>query len=234
MVKRSVLEKLSDSELEKYVSPTSRYVADAVEIAYDILKKRNREFSEEERNAIESLIHDKRKQEEEELVEKNPEFQKFDDNITLDPNTISLFSLKTTTIFALFFGLPFAGLLLTYNLFKVNKMNGIIVILFFTIGFSVLQYFVTPYFQELVEMLFDQRGFRTKYNILKPYYLTMVGQLALFLLSNIYLEKGIRFRSKSFVFPFIASSIGCYLLYKAIGFIHGFSILFYVFHSINK
>ena len=42
MVKRKALEKLSNIELEKYIKPESRFVADAIEIAYEILKSRGR------------------------------------------------------------------------------------------------------------------------------------------------------------------------------------------------
>ena len=44
MVKRKVLEKLSDIELEKYIKPESRFVPEAIEFAFDILKQRGRIF----------------------------------------------------------------------------------------------------------------------------------------------------------------------------------------------
>lgn len=53
-VNKSVLEKKSDKELEEYLRPETRYVPEAIEYAYTILKSRGREFSEEE----EIRLHD--------------------------------------------------------------------------------------------------------------------------------------------------------------------------------
>ena len=60
MVKRKALEKLSNIELEKYIKPESRFVADAIEIAYEILKSRGRTFTEKENEQIQSLIQTKK------------------------------------------------------------------------------------------------------------------------------------------------------------------------------
>ena len=60
MVKRKVLEKLSDIELEKYIKPESRFVPEAIEFAFEILKQRGRIFTETEIVQIASLIKTKK------------------------------------------------------------------------------------------------------------------------------------------------------------------------------
>ena len=60
MVKRKVLEKLSDIELEKYIKPESRFVPEAIEFAFDILKQRGRIFTETEIGQIQNLIKTKK------------------------------------------------------------------------------------------------------------------------------------------------------------------------------
>lgn len=56
-VKKSVLEQLSDRELENYIKPETTFVPEATKIAFEILKKRGREFSAEETDSINLLIH---------------------------------------------------------------------------------------------------------------------------------------------------------------------------------
>lgn len=45
-VNKAVLEKMSSKELEAYIKPESRFVPEAVEYAFEILKEREYEFSE--------------------------------------------------------------------------------------------------------------------------------------------------------------------------------------------
>ena len=54
MVSRKVIEKLSDFELEKYIKPESKFVPEAIEFAYDILKQRGRIFTDSETEQIEN------------------------------------------------------------------------------------------------------------------------------------------------------------------------------------
>lgn len=58
-VKKSVLEKMSDFELEKYIKPETTFVPEATKIAFEILKKRGRQFSDEEIDSINLLINKK-------------------------------------------------------------------------------------------------------------------------------------------------------------------------------
>ncbi len=56
-VKKSVLEKMSDAELEKYIKPETTFVPEATKIAFEILKKRGHLFSEKEIDSINLLIN---------------------------------------------------------------------------------------------------------------------------------------------------------------------------------
>ncbi|KOP38445.1 hypothetical protein DBB36_12880 [Flavobacterium sp. WLB] len=58
-VKKSVLEKMSDAELEKYIKPQTTFVPEATKIAFEILKKRGHQFSEKEIDSINLLINKK-------------------------------------------------------------------------------------------------------------------------------------------------------------------------------
>lgn len=55
-VNKSVLEKKSNRELEEYLKPETRYVPEAIEYAYTILKSRGREFSDEENTRFEGIF----------------------------------------------------------------------------------------------------------------------------------------------------------------------------------
>lgn len=52
---KNILKKMSDQELEKYIQPESRFVPEAIQYAYEILKERGRTFSSEEMEKIRLL-----------------------------------------------------------------------------------------------------------------------------------------------------------------------------------
>ncbi|MDP9957742.1 hypothetical protein J2X97_003414 [Epilithonimonas hungarica] len=63
-VNRKILEEKSNQELEKYIEAGNRFVPDANLYAYEILKNRGREFTDEETKRIMSLMNEKKKNEE--------------------------------------------------------------------------------------------------------------------------------------------------------------------------
>ena len=63
-VSRKLLEEKSNQELEKYIEAGNKFVPDANLFAYEILKKRGREFTDEETKRLESLMNEKNKNEE--------------------------------------------------------------------------------------------------------------------------------------------------------------------------
>lgn len=62
-VNRRLLEQKSNQELEKYVKTGNRFVPEASLYAYEILKSRGREFTDEEDQLIKSLINRSNKKE---------------------------------------------------------------------------------------------------------------------------------------------------------------------------
>ncbi|KQT21524.1 hypothetical protein ASG22_15320 [Chryseobacterium sp. Leaf405] len=52
---KNILKKMSDQELEKYIQPESRFVPEAIQYAYEILKERGRVLSSQEIERIQSL-----------------------------------------------------------------------------------------------------------------------------------------------------------------------------------
>lgn len=71
-VDKSVLEKLSDYDLEQYIKAGNKYVRDANIYAYEILKSRGRTFSSEENERILALITIKEEKERKEREEETP------------------------------------------------------------------------------------------------------------------------------------------------------------------
>nr|WP_305051373.1 hypothetical protein [Elizabethkingia bruuniana] len=61
MVKKSTLEKLSDTDLKKYISSESRFTPEAVQMAFEILNERGHQFSDQESALIQKMIQDKKK-----------------------------------------------------------------------------------------------------------------------------------------------------------------------------
>ena len=59
MVKKSVLAKLSDRELDKYLELNNRFVPEAVKMAFQILEERGRIFSADEKVNIQNIIQNK-------------------------------------------------------------------------------------------------------------------------------------------------------------------------------
>lgn len=62
-VSKRLLESKSDQELEQYIKPESKFVVEAQMYAYEILKSRGREFTNEESERIISLTNQKKTEE---------------------------------------------------------------------------------------------------------------------------------------------------------------------------
>lgn len=90
-VSKKALERLSDSQLEKYILPDSKYITQAKVYAFEILKKRNRTFSpkEEERFAELIIVNSSDKTSE----------SRFRTNITLSPFLITLGIIEVILFF---------------------------------------------------------------------------------------------------------------------------------------
>ena len=142
MVSRKVIEKLSDFELEKYIKPESKFVPEAIEFAYDILKQRGRIFTDSETEQIQNLVKTKKNNE--------PKFEEvknngWDKNFTEDENAIELYTNKLIWIFSVFFGVIFGTVLQVYNFYKLRNNKAAILTLIFGIAFSILQFTLMSY-----------------------------------------------------------------------------------------
>lgn len=144
MVKKFVLNKLSDKELEKYIAPNSRFTSEAIKLAFEILNERSFTFSEEEMNRINSLIKTK--------IENERKENLLDSNLVYPNHTEAkeLFT-KTFIVGVSIFGTFVFGSYYLYCNFKIlNKINkkAIIALLLFT-GFSILVDVITlPFLHE--------------------------------------------------------------------------------------
>lgn len=200
MVRRKVLEKLSDIELEKYIQHESRFVPQAIEFAFDILKQRGRIFTENEIEEIQSLIKTKKDSE--------PKFEEinndgWDKNFTEDENAVELYTNKLIWIYSLLVGVVFGSLLQVYNFIKIKNTKAAFVTLLFGIIYSTLQVVTMDY-------IGDVSYGRYSLNI----FLSGLGALGLTVIKEIIFRDSTKYRAKSIVLPVIfAVFIHIYLFY---------------------
>ena len=112
MAKKSVLNKLSNQELEKYIASNSRYTSSAIELAKEILKERGKEFSFEESKRIEQLIFDKEREE---------DLNEFEPNLVEDESNNEDLSRLFPKLFILFLSVEFSLIIGGYFLWKNDK-----------------------------------------------------------------------------------------------------------------
>lgn len=190
MVKKSVLAKLSDRELEKYLEKDNRFVPEAVQIAVQILKERGRIFNDVEKADIQNIIQNKIDSEEQKLKDEQEDLK---DHITDDPSAIALHSKTLIWTSSLFLGTLFGAILMALNFSTLNKYTSAILTLIFGIIYVPFQYYA---YQFIVENNFGNHG---KYNsellpmVLGPAILTLIWVTAM--------PKRLPYRSKSLLIP---------------------------------
>ena len=200
MVKKKALEKLSNIELEKYIKPESRFVSDAIEIAYEILKSRGRTFTEIENEQIQNLIQTKKDGE--------PKYDEinnngWDKNYTEDENAIELYTNKLIWIYCLLVGVIFGSFLQVYNFIKLKKTKAAIVTLVFGILYSTLQVIIMNYVGDVEYGRYSLRIF-----------LSGLGALGLIAIKENLFKDSTEYRAKSITIPvIIAVLIHIYLIY---------------------
>ena len=195
MVKRKVLEKLSDSELEKYLKTESRFVPEAIQFAYEILKERGKQFSEIETNRIENLINSKIESEKtNEPIYKNG----WDKNLTENDNAIELYTNKLIWIFSIASGVIFGTVLQAINYRKVKNNNGLIFTILFGILYTIFQIYISSYVEENFPN-FQARGRSL------TFILSGIGATGLFVIREKIFEIKNEYKAKSFVAPLIIS-----------------------------
>lgn len=190
MVNKKILEKLSDPELESYVKPDSRYVPDAIQYAFDILKNRGRIFKDEEITRINEMISKKDLQEKEDY----PKNKGWDENATEDENAIELYSDRLIWVFCFLFGTIFGSILQAVNFFKIGKKTLFCITIAFGILYTIFQIYVigllSEYFKSTTYMAIFFSG---------------IGATFLFISREKLFPKDLKYRKKSFVLPLIIS-----------------------------
>ncbi|WP_027385013.1 hypothetical protein [Epilithonimonas caeni] len=196
MVSRNVLKKLSDNELEKYLKEDNRFVPEAVQIAFEILEERGRQFSDEYKLRIQEIIRKKNDSEEQ---KKNKEQEVWKDYFTEDPNAIRLFPRELILIIAVFLGTIPASILLGLNFIKLKKY--LPALLTFILGFSFLliQNLVVQFLYDT-----DSKNFYT-YRKSPEFFVSALGALILFLFWVIFTPKKLPYRSASYIIPIVIS-----------------------------
>lgn len=202
MINRKVLENLSDPELEKYIKKDSRFVPEAVELAYEILKKRGREFTSIEQEQIENLIQSKKNVENKSDIKANA----WDKRLTSDPNAIHLFTNRVIGTFSIVFGVFIGSCLLVYNYFKIKNYTAAVCTFVFGILYTILQIVIVD-------------RFVTGRSGSIVYLLSGIGGLGLYCIREYIFKSDILYRPKSFIVPLILSVIVmAIMLYFAVSF----------------
>ncbi|MCT1524389.1 hypothetical protein [Sphingobacterium hotanense] len=214
MVKKHLLEKLSDNELLLFLQPQSRKVSDAIKYAKEILIERGHKFSESESKRIDDLINTK-------LLAENdyPEevpvlgldrwLPKEDINHTESKTSYNLYSDKTIALFTLIFGVFFGSVLQILNFIRVGKVGFAMITLFYCILFLLL---VNQY-QEIVFDLFKK--LEMKPSLSAHMLIGLIGYAGLHSITQIGYPKDSVYGTKGFIAPMLISMIAI-LLYAAI------------------
>ncbi|RZJ39759.1 MAG: hypothetical protein EOO19_16490 [Chryseobacterium sp.] len=203
MVKKNVLNKLSDRELENYLNPENRFVPEAVQMAFEILVERGRTFTEAEKINIQNIIQHKK---ETEAAKKHEETEDWKDHITNDPSAVQLYSRTLILVSSFFLGTLFGTVLLSLNFIKLKKYIPATFTFLFGIAYLPLQYYIYNFLIEhhLVSS--------SRYNLENlP---IIAGPIILILIWVTTMPRRIAYRSQSYIFPVIFASIMLFLIFN--------------------
>lgn len=203
MVNKSVLRKLSDSELEKYLKEDNRFVPEAVQIAFEILKERGRTFTEQEEAAVQQLVQSKKEAEEARSKEEK-EFWR--DHITEDPNAIRLFPREMIFVISIILGTIPGALLLGMNFIKLKKYFPTAVTVIFGFIFVPVQRFLVP----MIYSLSSQDSFIIKKS--PEFIVAGSGAFILFLFWIFFTPKKLPYRAAPYIFPIMICIIMAFLI----------------------
>ena len=196
MVKKSVLAKLSDRELEKYLELNNRFVPEAVKMAFQILEERGRIFSTDEKVNIQNIIQNKIDAEQ---AQKQEEHEDLTDHFTTDSSAIRLYSRTLILTSSLFLGTLYGATLLALNFIKLQKYTRAIFTLSFGFIYVLFQYFA---YQFVVE---NNLTTSSRYS---PEILPIVIGPALLILIWVTSElKRLPYRSESYLIPILLAIV---------------------------
>lgn len=203
MVNKSVLRKLSDTELEKYLKEGNRFVPEAVQIALEVLKERGRIFTVEEETAVQQLIQKKKEAEE---LKRTEEKELWKDHITEDPSAIKLFPRELIFIISILLGTIPGAILLSLNFIKLKKYLAAGITLIFGFAFLFIQLFLIS----LIYILNSKDSFTIRKS---PEFLVAgTGALILFGFWVLFTPKKLPYRAASYIFPIIICAIMAILI----------------------
>ncbi|WP_313512330.1 hypothetical protein [Sphingobacterium sp.] len=194
MVKKSVLEKLSDKELEGFIQPGSRKVPDAKKMAYEILVERGRVFSEEEKIKVESLIEEQIQTEYQEDLTRR---KAMDKQLTDDQNAVALYTNFFIFVISIIFGVLYGFILAMINYIILKKYG--LALLLFAIGitaFSISSYFVGLLMTK-VSLSINILGF------IVGVFVSGFGLAIISLFNKNFIPKDLEYRSRSILIPTI-------------------------------
>ncbi|KUJ52304.1 hypothetical protein [Chryseobacterium sp. JAH] len=201
MVKKNVLSKLSNKELENYLNPENRFVPEAVQIAFEILEERGRIFNESEKINIQNIIQQKI---ETEAAKKHEETENWKDHITTDLSAVKLYSRTLILVSSFFLGTFFGAVLLSLNFLKLKKyIPAVFTFLFGTI-YLTLQHYAYNFLVENHLVTTSKYSLRTLPIIVGPIILILIWVTAM--------PKKIVYRSQSYLLPILFAVIMLFLI----------------------
>lgn len=218
-MKKEVLRKLSTSILNEYIKNDSRFTAQAIEYAFEILQQeRGIYFSDEEILRIQNLLQKKTIAEQPSYIRKQEQENK---NLDIESitNQSSIFSKNNIIFLSIIFSPLLGGVLLFYNLKLLKKSNTKNIILIFSylvLSFLFIVLFnisYTNYLQGFISSIFnsDYLNFRYSATTFKITFKTMINLLFISYLWKIFFGEHFSYQSKDITFPIII----CLIIYIA-------------------
>jgi len=204
MVKKSVLRKLSDPELENYLREGNRFTPEAVQMAFEVLEERGKTFSEQEKSQIQNIIQHKKDREELEFQE---EQEMWKDHITEDPSAIQLFPRDVILIISFILGTIPGSILLGINFIKLKKYAPAVFTFIFGFLYLPVQHFLVSFLYKI--------GTQNTSRLTRNPELSVggIGMLILLILSVSFTPKKLPYRAASYIFPILISIIMIVIIY---------------------
>lgn len=203
MVKRNVLSKLSNKELENYLTPENRFVPEAVQMAFEILEERGRVFTEAEKINIQNIIQHKK---ETEAITKQEEIEDWKDHITNNPSAIKLYSRTLILVSSFFLGTFFGAVLLSLNFLKLKKYIPAVFTFLLGMIYVPLQYYAYNF------LLDNHLVTASRYSLRNlP---IIAGPLILIVIWVTTMPKRIVYRSQTFIFPIIFAAFMLFVIFN--------------------
>ncbi len=204
MVKKSILEKLPDPQLENYITEGNRFTPEAVETAFEIFKERGRTFSDQESESIQKMIQEKK---DAEIAQINEDKESWEDNITNDPSAIKLYQTGPIAALSFFCGLIPGAILVSINFIKVKKYSAAILVLLY----GIVYFFAQKY---LITSLIGYKKDYQVYSRHSPELIVIaLGVIGLTIISALVMPKKLPHRPESYILPAIMACVMAVIMY---------------------